>query len=369
MKRMLMLLAGVLLTAGSAVAQGTNWAKAVMYDPATGLFTDPTIMVTNVVQAGGWVNQASVTNWGWSSDGVQVTLTNYTGPNDVVIPDMLDGLPVTMLRDELFLGYAITSVTGGGNLTAIEEQGFYNCSSLSSVSLLSVQLVGAEAFGDCHTLVSVNLPNATAIGMLAFYRCTNLTSITLPSAVTIAEGAIYELYSLTNAYLPTVTTLGASAFWGCTNLTSITLPSAVTIGVNSFRNCTRLTSVDWGHNAPSTQSGVFSLIPANQVTNYVTNPTATGWGSTFGNMPVVRMPITADSGMVKITGTNSTAIVNYQTMTNYVAGFTSLTFGTAPVATNSTGTAGDMVYDAAQPNYLYIGVGTDTWRRVQLLDW
>jgi len=66
---------------------------------------------------------------------------------------------------------------------------------------------------------------------------------------------------------------------------------------------------------------------------------------------------------------NGTEVVNYQTMTNYLAGFTSLTFGTAPVATNSTGTAGAMVYDAAQPNYLYIGVGTDTWKRVQLLDW
>ena len=34
-------------------------------------------------------------DWTWTSNGREITLTGYSGPNAVVIPDMLDGLPVT----------------------------------------------------------------------------------------------------------------------------------------------------------------------------------------------------------------------------------------------------------------------------------
>ena len=40
--------------------------------------------------------------------------------------------------------------------------------------------------------------------------------------------------------------------------------------------------------------------------------------------------------------------------------------GTAPAATGSTGTAGDIRYDA---NYIYICTATNTWKRAAIATW
>ena len=77
----------------------------------------------------------------------KVTITNYTGKGgDVVVPDTIDGLPVTAIGD--------------------------------------------NAFCYCAGLTSITLPEGcTTIGYYAFSGCTNLTSITLPDGCSIGEGA------------------------------------------------------------------------------------------------------------------------------------------------------------------------------------
>jgi hypothetical protein len=178
------------------------------------------------VDASSWRNPASATNWTWTSDGTQITLTGYTGPNAVVIPDMLDGLPVTTLGESIFDYYDITSVYGGENLTSI--------------------------------------------GRGAFDGCGNLTSISFPS----------------------VTTIGDYAFSLCATLTSIRLPAGTTFGIRVFDHCANLTAVYFGQDAPE-ESALFYRNASN-VINYVTNPTATGWGATWNDRPVVRLGVTAD---------------------------------------------------------------------------
>ena len=69
----------------------------------------------------------------------------------------------------------------------------------------------------------------TAIGDKAFYECGSLTSVTIPDSVTsIGDEAFYECRSLTSVTIPdSVTSIGNSAFYGCTYLKNITLPKSV----------------------------------------------------------------------------------------------------------------------------------------------
>jgi len=78
-------------------------------------------------------------------------------------------------------------------------------------------------------------------------------------------------------------------------------------------------------------------------------------------------PASTDQVLIKDAGTGALQTADFADFGGGGGG--GITFGTAPVATNSTGTAGTMLYDATDPNYLYICTATDTWKRTTLLDW
>jgi predicted nicotinamide N-methyase len=220
--------------------------------------------VSNAVAKAGtaWQNPVSATNWTWTSDGTNITLTGYTGPAAVVIPDTLDGLPVTGFGSVFQYNGSITNVSGGANVTAL----------------------GDAAFGECIHLTSVSLPNVTTIGENAFSYCASLASISVPNVVTV----------------------GRDAFLACDNLASISLPNATTINLEAFNSCDVLTSVYFGQNAPAEAADVYTLAP--NVTNYVTNPQATGWTNVWNGRPVVRMPVYADEYWRR--GTNLTDLLS-----------------------------------------------------------
>ena len=83
---------------------------------------------------------------------------------DLIIPDAIDGFPVTSI------GYGA----------------FWGCSGLTSVKIGNiVTSIGTYAFQWCSGLTSVTLPSSiTSIGSYAFYGCNGLTSVTLPSSLT-----------------------------------------------------------------------------------------------------------------------------------------------------------------------------------------
>ena len=144
-------------------------------------------------------------------------------------------------------------IGGGYNIefgwtTAIINKAFYDCSSLTSITIPEgVTTIGAEAFDGCTKLTSITIPEGvTTIGTEAFDGCSSLTSITIPSSVTsIGNSAFSYCSGLTSITIPSsVTSIGYSVFDGCSSLTSITIPSSVTsIGEFAFQNCTGLTSV------------------------------------------------------------------------------------------------------------------------------
>lgn len=129
----------------------------------------------------------------------------------LVIPDELTGIRVKQI------GYNV----------------FYNCSSLTSVTLpTTITTIGTSAFNYCTSLVSIALPNSlTTIDGGAFNMCTSLISITFPSSLTtVGINAFSSCYSLKFVTIPsTITTIGNNAFSSCSSLTSITYttPSSV----------------------------------------------------------------------------------------------------------------------------------------------
>jgi hypothetical protein len=275
-----------------------------------------------------WQNPASATNWGWTSDGVQITLTNYTGPTNVVIPDMLDGLPVTGIGAQaLWHNANLTSVIGGNNIKNIGSLAFDACSSLSSVALQCVTSVTDFVFQDCTALASITIPQVTQIGEGAFYGCVSLSSITIPQVTQIGEGA--------------------------------------------FAGCTSLTAVVYSQNAPSETTNVYSL--AVSVTNYVTNPTATGWGATWNGRPVVRLPLYGSG--VSLTGVlhpgdSNTNLFNgagYTTGTPWTVGAASSNLlslvanGTCSIPYNASAPASDQQFYIYLTTAITFTVTTADW--------
>ena len=155
-----------------------------------------------------------------------ISITGYnTIPADgvVVIPDTIDGNPVTSIADHAF----------------------DNCAGLISVTLPnSVTSIGESAFDSCSNLTNVTMGNSViSLGNYAFVRCTSLTNITIPaSVISIGISAFEECSSLISVTLSNnVTSIGDYAFVRCTSLTSAILPdSATSIGANAFADCTSL---------------------------------------------------------------------------------------------------------------------------------
>ena len=228
----------------------------------------------------------SVTSIGSSAFYGCSSLTSITIPNSV-----------TSIGFEAFRGCSsLTSITIPNSVTIIGSYAFAgtgiynnesnwendvlyidNCLIVAKTSISgayaikeNTRLIGYNAFYNCSSLTSVTIPNSvTNIGGYAFSGCSSLTSVTIGSGVTsIGYGAFSGCSSLpiennlryADTYLVeavdnTLSTysikegtkwIGNRAFYRCSSLTSITIPNSVTsIGEYAFSGCTNLTDIIW----------------------------------------------------------------------------------------------------------------------------
>lgn len=222
------------------------------------------------------------------------TITKYNGTDTVVvIPSKINGVTVTTIGTDAFLGLNITSVTIPASVTEIGSNAFAGCTNLTSVnyagdwSNLTIQsgnpavedAVNAQLFDFAFTpdntavivtkyngiAADVTIPSrykgkpVTAINNAVFPNSA-VTSVTIPDSVTsIPDAAFVNCSELTNISIPnSVTYIGFSAFAHCTSLKSITLPSSLSsISEALFSGCSQLTTIHIPDSVPSIQSYAF----------------------------------------------------------------------------------------------------------------
>jgi hypothetical protein len=261
-----------------------------------------------------------------------ITVTGYTGPPwALTIPTNINGLTVTCIGDgeDPVFSSSVTSVTILDGTFSIADYAFQECTGLTSVTIPgSVTNIGEEAFWYCTSLTNVTIPNGVSnIGEQAFWYCTSLASVSIPGSVTntgyVAFSGDTSLTSLTIQY--GATSIAEQEFANCTSLTSVRIPGSVTnIAAYAFQNCTKLASVFFSANPPTADSTVFAGDNSNPVIYYL--PGTSGWSSPFASRQALLWnPLIQNSGTsfglqsnqfgFNITGTAYIAIV-VETCTN-----------------------------------------------------
>ena len=110
------------------------------------------------------------------------------------------------------------------SVTQIEDYTFYNCPSITSVTLpKTITTIGKSAFKNCTSITSMDIPNkVTRIGNNAFVKCP-LTTITIPNNVTTIGGAAFNSCDKLSSVIlgESVDSIGGKAFYGCRKLYDI----------------------------------------------------------------------------------------------------------------------------------------------------
>lgn len=140
---------------------------------------------------------------------------------------------------------SLTSVTLSDTVTTLSDGAFQGCDNITSIDLKNVTTIEAGAFSGCYSLTSITIPDSvTSLGN-AFGSCSGMTDVSVGSGVTTIPASCFSYCrSLTSiTFTNSLTTIGNRAFFDCENLINIEIPSSVTsIGDTAFYNCTRLSS-------------------------------------------------------------------------------------------------------------------------------
>jgi len=144
----------------------------------------------------------------------------------------------------------IKSITIPKSVTKIGSYAFYNCSSLTAMSIdedSCMTIIENSAFSSCVKLESLVIPDSvTEIGESVFYKCEGLKDVTISKSVTsIGKDTFYGCLSLSKVNIPEkVATIGEKAFQSCTSLESIVIPEGVTtLGDYAFQGCEKLATM------------------------------------------------------------------------------------------------------------------------------
>ena len=158
----------------------------------------------------------SLLQYSKSSDGKSIKIDKYTGTDTVVvIPNKIDGLPVTSIAGYAFDGTNVTSITLPSGMTALDGYALYGASKLTTVKFPSgLTSIGSYAFEFCTSLKSITIPNTvTSIGTGAFYGCNSLASVNLGTGVKTIGKCAFTNTALTSVTIPKSTTsIGEYAF-------------------------------------------------------------------------------------------------------------------------------------------------------------
>ena len=233
----------------------------------------------NPNQYSNYDNWDEMENWGLNLQGFDLS-----NGSDIVVPNDIDGVPVTYVRG---LTADLTSIKLPSSLIKIKDDAFNSMDTLKSLVIdggaPNLNELGERSFSGCSNIEELDLSNSklTSIPEGAFAYCKNLKTIKLPSTITsIGDEAFYNCQSLTNIEgldkcnlksigsaafsnckalknldfsQSTFTNVPSKAFNGCSALAKITLPNTLTtIGGYAFYACYGIPQLDLSNTALTT---------------------------------------------------------------------------------------------------------------------
>ena len=233
----------------------------------------------NPNQYSNYDNWDEMENW-----GLNLQKFDLSNGSDIVVPNDIDGIPVTYVRG---LTADLTSIKLPSSLIKIKDDAFNSMDTLKSLVIdrgaPNLNELGERSFSGCSNIEELDLSNSklTSIPEGAFAYCKNLKTIKLPSTITsIGDEAFYNCQSLINIEgldkcnlksigsaafsnckalenldfsQSTFTNVPSKAFNGCSALAKITLPNTLTtIGGYAFYACYGIPQLDLSNTALTT---------------------------------------------------------------------------------------------------------------------
>ena len=177
------------------------------------------------------------------------TLTAYTGnTSNLVIPDEVDGIPVTAIgencfeqfdrvhnlmwyNEDIYSNY-LQTITLPDTVTQIHSYAFVACVNLTDVYGGNIQQVDTCGFYYCERLKNIDMSHITTLGKSAFSD-TALEQIDNDSITSIDSGAFSGL-EVETISLPNLTSCGTNAFSYCADLKYVNLPKLTQLPRNIF---------------------------------------------------------------------------------------------------------------------------------------
>ena len=176
--------------------------------------------------------------------------TDTTTRREIVIPDEIDGVPVTAIADfGLFNAESAEKIVIGKNVREIGGWAMTNEQKLKAFEVdeenpYFTAVDGVLFSKDMKTLIYY--PPAKGIEFSALGADKEMTRYVIPEGVeTVRTKAFYKCYYVEEIVIPdTVKTIEEKAFHRCSALKEINLPdSLVTIGKDAFAYCSLVTDV------------------------------------------------------------------------------------------------------------------------------
>lgn len=264
----------------------------------------------------------------------------------VIIPDEVNGCPVTEICAGAFQNSLITGVQIPDTVESIGDGAFAGCDNLSKVNIPeNIQRIGIRAFWGC-AIEKLELNNSNLkIQNGAFLRCEELKEAYLNVGY-ISDEAFYGCKNLKTLKLgDSITKIGAFAFEGCESIEDLVIPTSVrAIGAgafsfNYFGNGVKEVTIP-----PSVE--ILGAVPKKTVIGaagsgmgeYINNPLTDEYGCVFDKESVVIygyigteaeryaeewelkfVPIETENGDVNLDGTKN-SVADMVTLQKYVMG-------------------------------------------------
>lgn len=161
-------------------------------------------------------NETPASEFVYGSNGSEIRINGFVGDStEIVIPQSIDGIPVTMIGEKAFAETKITSIYIPEGVKQIGSEAFYSCKSLHTVSIPSTLTeLPKECFSGCNKLSTIiGFDNITHFGTWCFNYCRAIKTELIFDRDVILEWGAFDSTGITGVkFLSGKCSVGYDAF-------------------------------------------------------------------------------------------------------------------------------------------------------------